>query len=86
MPGLRLRKLPDRTPVRITVSLSPELHHALQDYAALYGEIYGSAEPLAVLVPEMLAGFLDADREFARRRRERATGTPCVAGKPISPA
>ena len=43
MSELRLRKLPDRTPVRMTVNLSPELSQALLDYAALYGEVYGQA-------------------------------------------
>ena len=39
MPELRLRKLPDRTPVKVTISLSPELNQALLDYAALYREV-----------------------------------------------
>ena len=75
MSELRLRKLPDRTPVKLTVSLSPELSQALLDYAALYCEVYGQAEPLAELVPAMLAGFLDGDRAFARWRREQGGGS-----------
>ena len=35
MTGLRLRKLPDRTPVKLTVSVAPELHQALLDYPKL---------------------------------------------------
>ena len=70
MPELRLQKLPDRTPVKISLSLAPDLHQALQDYAALYGEIYGQAEPVHELIPAMLEGFLEADKAFARRRRE----------------
>lgn len=69
MTGLRLRKLPERTPVKVTVSLTPELHQALVDYAALYGSVYGEAEPVNELIPAMLAGFLESDREFARHRR-----------------
>jgi hypothetical protein len=38
MPELRLPRLPDRTPVKITISISPDLHQALTDYAALYQE------------------------------------------------
>lgn len=53
----------------MTVSLPPELNQALCDYAELYGEIYGQAEPLAELIPAMLASFLDGDRAFARWRR-----------------
>lgn len=73
MTALRLRKLPDRTPIKLTISVPPELHQALRDYAALYGEVYGQAEPLAELIPAMLAGFLEADKAFARRRREQGS-------------
>jgi len=72
MADLRLAKLPDRTPVKITISVPPDLNQALLDYAALYNEVYGQAEPVPELIPAMLGNFLDADREFARRRRRRA--------------
>jgi len=70
MPELRLRNLADRRPVKMVISLSPELNQALLDYAALYGEVYGQPEPVHELIPAMLAAFLDGDRAFARRRRE----------------
>ena len=69
MSGLRLGKLPDRTPVKITINVSPELNQALADYAELYRETYGQQEPVQELIPAILAGFLEADRAFARRRR-----------------
>lgn len=69
MPDLRLPKLPDRTPVKLTISVSPELHAALTDYATLYAETYGQSEPVQELIPAMLANFLEGDRSFARRRR-----------------
>jgi hypothetical protein len=69
MAELRLAKLPDRTPVRITISVSPELSQALNQYAALYEQTYRQAEPLQELIPAMLAGFLESDRGFARHRR-----------------
>jgi hypothetical protein len=68
MPDLRLPKLPDRTPVKITISVSPDLSNALNDYAALYEEAYGHAEPVQELIPAMLASFLESDRFFVRRR------------------
>jgi hypothetical protein len=70
MGELRLAKVPDRTPVKIVIHVSPDLHQALNDYAELYRESYGQAEPLQELVPAMLASFLDSDRAFARRRKE----------------
>jgi hypothetical protein len=72
MPDLRLRKLPERTPVRVTISLSPDLNHALGLYARIYREAYGQEEPIAELIPAMLASFLDSDRAFALRRRKAA--------------
>jgi hypothetical protein len=68
VPDLRLRKLPDRTPVKMVISLSPELNQALLEYAALYGQVYGQPEPVQELVPAMLAGFPEADKAFAGRR------------------
>jgi hypothetical protein len=72
MPDLRLPKLPDRTPVKITISVSPDLSQALTDYAALYQETYGQAEPVQELIPAMLASFLEGGRAFARRGSRRA--------------
>ena len=69
MADLNLPKLPDRTPVKVKISISPDLHQALGAYAELYAETYGAAEPVAELIPAMLAGFLDGDRAFGRRRK-----------------
>ncbi len=68
MADLRLARLPERTPVKIMISVQPELNQALTEYAALYEEVYGRSEPVQELIPAMLAAFLDADRMFARRR------------------
>lgn len=69
MAGLRLAKLPDRTPVKITIAVPPDLHQALVDYAELYRETYGQEESVQDLIPAMLASFLEGDKAFARRQR-----------------
>ena len=69
MADLKLAKLPDRTPVKLTISVSPELHRALSDYAAIYNQSYGQTEPIAELVPHMIAAFLASDRAFAKARK-----------------
>ena len=69
MAELRLPKLPDRTPVKLSITVSPELHRSLGDYAAAYEQAYGQAEPVTELIPAMLASFLESDREFCRRRK-----------------
>jgi len=71
MAELKLAKLPDRTAVKITVTISPDLNKALHAYAELYRERYGEAEPVAELIPYMLGAFLESDRGFAKVRRER---------------
>lgn len=70
MNALKLPKLPDRTPVKLTISILPELHKRLTEYAAVYAEHYGSEEPVAELIPAMLAAFLDSDRDFVRNRKK----------------
>lgn len=69
MPGIRLPRLPDRTPVKLTIGLLPEVHQALVAYASFYAGTYGQEEPVSELVPAMLAAFLDADRAFQAARR-----------------
>jgi hypothetical protein len=69
MAELRLRKLPERTPVKITILVSPELHEGLADYARFYAEAYGAEEPIPDLISAMLEAFLASDPAFVRRRR-----------------
>jgi hypothetical protein len=75
MAELKLGRLPDRAPVRLTISLPPDLNQALADYAALYEESYGRKESVQELVPAMLAKFLESDKAFTRRRRGQESGT-----------
>ena len=71
---LKLAKLPERTPVKITITVKPTLNTALQAYAELYRETYGDSETVAELIPYMLQSFLDADRNFAKAVRTRESG------------
>ena len=69
MPELKLAKLPDRTPAKITFTASPELNRALNEYAEIYREMYGEAETVPELIPFMLDAFLESDRGFAKARK-----------------
>lgn len=69
MGNLKLPKLPERTLVKCTIQLTPNLEKSLQDYAAAYEAEYGQAEVVADLIPHMLAAFLESDRGFARARK-----------------
>ena len=67
--SLRIGQLPDRTPVKLTVSVDPDLASALADYAAIYAEPYGAEEKPETLVPAMLNMFLSSDAGFKRARK-----------------
>ena len=68
-PALRIGKLPDLTPVKMTILVEPETHRMLEDYAQLYTQIYGEKTAPAALVPSMLASFLASDSGFKRARK-----------------
>jgi hypothetical protein len=68
MSALRLPRLPDRNPVKLTITLAPELHRHLSTYADLYREQYGEAESVSELIPFMLRLFLETDKAFVRAR------------------
>lgn len=79
MAELRLPKLTDHTPVKMTISLPPDLHRALTDYAALYQDTYGEAEPVRELIPAMLASLAQAFDSDLRRRCAEGAGQSIVA-------
>ncbi len=74
---MKLSKLPDRVPVKLTVTLTPDLASRLRGYADLYAETYGVREEPAELVPYILDAFLKGDVEF--RRANRAKGDNGIA-------
>ncbi|HMN54203.1 MAG TPA: DUF2274 domain-containing protein [Sphingopyxis sp.] len=70
MADLKLPRLPDRTPVRISISVMPEQFDALNAYADAYEAAYGRRESVSALIPFMLDSFLASDRRFRRARQK----------------
>ncbi len=70
---IRLAKLPERNPVKLSISVPPALHEALIAYAAAYAKEYGSEEPVTELT--MLTAFLESDRAFAKARARHASSS-----------
>ena len=68
MPDIKLAQLRDRTAVKLGISVMPDLHQALNDYAALYAQAYGREEAVVDLIPAMLAAFLESDRAVTKAR------------------
>jgi hypothetical protein len=81
MPELKLSKLPDRVPVKLTITVQPDLAQALREYAAVYRAAYGEAESVEELIPFMLTSFLEGDRGFAKARKE-VPALPIVEPRP----
>lgn len=71
MPELKLGRLPDRKPVKITINVSAALDKKLHSYAEAYRAAYGEDEKVNELIPFIIDQFLDGDRGFAKARRER---------------
>ena len=69
MPQIKLARLPDRTPAKLNIAVPPDLHQSLVAYAGFCADNYGREEPVAELVPAMLAAFLESDRAFQAARR-----------------
>jgi hypothetical protein len=73
---MKLAKLPDRSPVKMNVVLSPSLAKRLREYADFYSETYGSREEVADLMPFMLEAFLEGDADFRKARKLGSGGPP----------
>lgn len=70
MAELKLARLPDRTPVKIAITVTPDLDAMLREYLTLYRSTYGDMAPtVADLIPAMLQAFLESDRAFAKARK-----------------
>lgn len=63
---IKLPQLPDRTPVKVTINLLPQVHDRVSAYARLYTEAYGRDASVADLIPAMAEAFMDSDKEFGR--------------------
>ncbi|MGN6207761.1 DUF2274 domain-containing protein [Asticcacaulis sp.] len=69
MAELKLARLPDRTPVKLTITIGAELNQLLKEYADLYEVTYGTSEPVVDLIPFMLEAFVQSDKGFVKTGR-----------------
>lgn len=67
MSDLKLPALPDRTPVKMSIHVMPELSDALSDYAKMYATAYGREELVSALVPRCWRLFSAAIGRFQNR-------------------
>lgn len=86
---LKLDRLPERSPSKITITVAPDLKAALDDYAEIYRRTYGQKETVAELIPFMLESFVGADAGFKRARKaleDEPAAKPSPAPSPSPPA
>jgi hypothetical protein len=69
MSELKLARLPDRKPVKMSITVNPALSQKLGAYAEAYKKAYGDDEEIQELIPYMLEQFLEGDRSFKGTRR-----------------
>lgn len=73
MTTLKLGRIPDERPVKLTIEVPAPLHRKLVVYGEALARETGQAEPIppARIAPPMIAGYIDSDKEFAKLWRMR---------------
>lgn len=66
---LRIAKLTDMKPTKLTLTIDAGLQSGLRDYAKIYAETYGESASIEQLAPVMLQSFLNRDAAFKRARK-----------------
>ncbi len=69
MPELKLAELPERSPLKLTITVGPDLYGAIWDYADIYATNYGQQEKIEDLIAFMLQQFIEGDLGFAKPER-----------------
>ncbi len=69
-PNLKISKLKDMTPTKMSINVTPDLKSDLDIYARLYERAYGDKQDVTNLIPLMLEGFLASDSGFKKAKRE----------------
>jgi len=67
--SLKIGAVPERKSVRITLSLPPDIHAMLADYAAIHAREFGKKTPASELAVLMIERFLNSDAAFRRARK-----------------
>jgi len=67
--SLKLGPIPDRTPVKLNLSLAPDVHEALTDYAAIHKREYGNDVKPGDVAGLMIEKFLESDIRFKKLRK-----------------
>ena len=67
--SLKIGPVIERASVKLGVSLAPDVHDALADYALIHAREHGRELPLPELAALMIERFLKSDAAFRRARK-----------------
>ena len=67
--SLKIGPVADRSPVKISIAIAPDIHDALADYARLHAQEFGRDIKLPDLASLMIEQFLKTDAGFRRARK-----------------
>ena len=67
--SLKLGPIPDRKPVKLSLSLAPDVNDALNDYAAIHAREHGTEVKPGDVAGLMIERFLEGDTQFKRARK-----------------
>ncbi len=71
-PNLKIAKVRDMTPTKLSISVPPDLKSDLEAYARMYQQAYNDNQEVTTLIPLMLEAFLAGDAGFKKARKEMA--------------
>lgn len=71
-PNLKIAKVKDMTPTKLSISVTPDLKADLEAYARMYQQAYNDNQEVTTLIPLMLEAFLAGDAGFKKARKEMA--------------
>jgi hypothetical protein len=71
MTKLKLMRLVEDKPVKLSIELPGAIHRDFQPYAEALAKQSGQAQNSLSLIAPMLARFIATDRAFTRRKGER---------------
>jgi hypothetical protein len=73
MTKLKLGRIPDERPVKLTIEVPAPLHRKLIAYGEALARDLGESDPIAPakVAPPMIAGYIESDKEFAKLWRTR---------------
>lgn len=80
--SLKIGPVANRSPVKLSIALAPDIHDALADYARLHAQEFGRDIRLADLAALMIERFLKSDAGFRHARKSLTSSSRKIGETP----